>query len=72
MHLAAKTACQANRHLVKPIVIKNDRWSESLFGAASPLLCLGNPARETNRRNRWQGERFRRLVSLSKAAPGQW
>src|ERR1700674_606658 len=42
-----------------PTVIKNDRWYESLFGAPPPA----NPARDTNRRNRWKSQRFRRLVS---------
>jgi hypothetical protein len=33
-----------------PPVIKNDRWYEPLFGAPPPA----NPARDTNRRNRWK------------------
>src|SRR5271168_1497740 len=45
---------------VIPTVIKNDRWHESLFGAPPPA----NPARDTNRRNRWKSQRFRRLVSV--------
>src|SRR5271167_1390200 len=44
-----------------PPAIKNDRWYESLFGAPPPLLPLGNPARDTNRRNRWKTQRLRRL-----------
>src|SRR5271163_4406308 len=60
-----------------PPAIKNDRWYESLFGALPPLLPLGNPARNTNRRNRWKSQRFRRLVSelalavTPQATPGE-
>jgi hypothetical protein len=49
--------------LVIPTAIKNDRWYESFFGAPPPA----NPARDTNRRNRWKSQRFRRLVSDARA-----
>src|SRR6185437_5190257 len=39
--------------------MKNDRWSESWFGAPPPA----NPARNTNRWKRWKNQHFRRLVS---------
>src|SRR5580658_4138049 len=48
---------------IMPTVIKNDRWHESDFGAPPPLLRLGNPARDTDRRNRRKRLRFRQLVS---------
>src|SRR5580658_6812889 len=48
---------------VMPTVIKNDRWHESLFYAPPPLLPLGNPARDADRRNCRKSQRFRRLVS---------
>jgi hypothetical protein len=34
--------------------MKNDRRQAFLFGAPPPLLALGNPARDTDRRNRWK------------------
>jgi ribosomal protein S18 acetylase RimI-like enzyme len=46
-----------------PTAIKNDRLHESLFGAPPQLLPVGNPARDTNRRDRWKSQRFRRSVS---------
>ena len=45
---------------VMPTAIKNGRWHESFFGAPPPT----HPARDTNRRNRWKSQRFRRLVSV--------
>jgi hypothetical protein len=39
---------------VIPTVIKDDRWDGSLFGAPPPA----NPANDTNRWKRWEGQRF--------------
>src|SRR5271155_1281770 len=58
--LAPPAPCRSPGAL--PTAIKNDRWYESLFGAPPQLLSVGNPARDTNRRNRWKSQRFRRLV----------
>ena len=42
----------------------------SLCSAPPPLLPLGNPARDTNRRPRWKSQRCRRLVSLGGRGEG--